>query len=115
VARPRRWNQEEAVETMSDDAECGWDPVCYAAAVGNTAKETVIELYGDAKDAGGYVLETGREILTLPGRAVKAVGEGLEAAGQGATDMAAAAPKTIGPVVFAVAALAGVYFVWGRK
>jgi len=59
----------------------------YIAAIGGAARETVEEVYDDATEAGGVVLMTVKDVLTAPGRALTAVGEGLgkgvEAAGTG--------------------------------
>lgn len=107
---------------MADGESCGWDPVCYMAAIGGGAKDAVDEVYTDASEAAGYVTTTIGDILKAPGQALKKIGEGVEKVGEGVGKGAAETPGLIkegfddmGKVLLLAALGVGAFVLWQKK
>ena len=86
----------------------------YISAIGGQAKEAVEEVYSDATDAGGFIIETFKEVVTAPGKALTKVGEGIgkgaEAMGKGVGEGAEETPKALITIGLLAAAVGAVYF-----
>ena len=85
--------------------------------LGENAKDTVTQLYKDARDAGGYIIKEGsaaaRDITKGAGETLKGAGEGMEKAGSGLGDAAnkGASSFSLLGVAGIIAAAAALYYV----
>jgi hypothetical protein len=78
----------------------------YTQSIGGQAASAVEEVYGDARDAGGYVIETLGTIAKAPAEGLKKVGDGLKALGEGIGGGADKSGEGIGIAAIVIAAAA---------
>ena len=76
----------------------------WTQSIGGQAKDAVEEVYSDASEAGGFVLDTIGQVVTAPGKMLQSIGKGVEKAGGGLGDGAKKAGEGAGAAAIALVA-----------